>query len=339
MKRLLKNIIFFLFSCIRIIKIYYNHSNERTIYLFNTPSNCNLGDQAICIATKKIIQDNFKYKIVEIPCLEQKFIYKYLKKIITTNDIIVISGGGNMSPNWLSEFSGMKKVLTNFPNIKTIIFPQSLYFNNTQNHQKELNEIISIIKKHTSLLICLRDKKSYEFCNKNITKKTLYIPDIALYLNYSKYNYEKKEVLLIFRKDKEKILNSSTIVNIKSFLKGKNIKYKQTSTVKFKITFIKNRAKEFQRLINKIQKSSLVITDRLHGMIFAVITGTPCIAFNNSTDKIKYTHKWLSNLNYIKYIEANNVDEYILKLMKNKPEKYDFDNKLFNPLIDYINNL
>lgn len=38
----------------------------------------------------------------------------------------------------------------------------------------------------------------------------------------------------------------------------------------------------------KFRECELVITDRIHGMIFAAITGTPCIALSNY--KIKGTY-------------------------------------------------
>ena len=42
-----------------------------------------------------------------------------------------------------------------------------------------------------------------------------------------------------------------------------------------------NREQLLKQKIEEFQSAELVITDRLHGMIFSVITGTPCIAFDN----------------------------------------------------------
>ena len=40
--------------------------------------------------------------------------------------------------------------------------------------------------------------------------------------------------------------------------------------------------------------SKIVITDRLHGLIFSKITSTPCIAIDNSNNKIRETYNaWL----------------------------------------------
>ena len=42
-------------------------------------------------------------------------------------------------------------------------------------------------------------------------------------------------------------------------------------------------------------------------MILAAITGTPCIAMDNSSGKVKGVYSWIKYLNYITF--ANNVDE------------------------------
>ena len=62
-------------------------------------------------------------------------------------------------------------------------------------------------------------------------------------------------------------------------------------------------------LLKQIKKSKLLITDRLHGMIFAVITNTPCIAFANKSGKVKGVYNWISKDNdYVKF--ANSVEQF-----------------------------
>ena len=48
-------------------------------------------------------------------------------------------------------------------------------------------------------------------------------------------------------------------------------------------TYINKKVEEekIEEMLKKYRKCQLVITDRLHGMIFAAITSTPCIALGN----------------------------------------------------------
>ena len=56
----------------------------------------------------------------------------------------------------------------------------------------------------------------------------------------------------------------------------------------------------------------LIITDRLHGMIFAAITGTPCLALDNISGKVKGGYEWIKELKYICF--CNSQDELYEKV-------------------------
>ena len=92
---------------------------------------------------------------------------------------------------------------------------------------------------------------------------------------------------------------------------------------------------EIKEKMDDMRKSSLVITDRLHGMIFAVITGTPCIVFSNYNHKVKGTYEWISYLPYAKYVEnGEEAIAWIPKLIKMQDCKYDN-----TPLLPYYDQL
>ena len=84
------------------------------------------------------------------------------------------------------------------------------------------------------------------------------------------------------------------------------------------------RKKEVKNKLEQFKKAKLIITDRLHGMIFAAITSTPCIALGNYNHKIKSCSETLEHLGYIKYVDnVEEIDENIKYLMSNEFEKYD----------------
>lgn len=52
--------------------------------------------------------------------------------------------------------------------------------------------------------------------------------------------------------------------------------------------------------MKRIEACSVLVTDRLHGMIFAYITGTPCIVMDNKTNKVFGVYEeWLSDVDWI----------------------------------------
>ena len=88
---------------------------------------------------------------------------------------------------------------------------------------------------------------------------------------------------------------------------------------------LKNREAEVERKLDEFRQSRLVITDRLHGMVFAAITGTPCIAFNNSSGKVEGVWRvWLRHLPYIKFVEsADTASDSIDEMLSMGGQRFD----------------
>lgn len=49
--------------------------------------------------------------------------------------------------------------------------------------------------------------------------------------------------------------------------------------------------------------------NRVHGMIFCAITGTPCIVIDSKSSKVRGCYKWIRNLDYIRF--ADNVSQIV----------------------------
>ena len=67
------------------------------------------------------------------------------------------------------------------------------------------------------------------------------------------------------------------------------------------------RREGLRRFFDRLGTTELVVTDRLHGMIFCALEGIPCIALDNSYQKVLGAYKWLESLDYVQYI--TNVKE------------------------------
>ena len=71
---------------------------------------------------------------------------------------------------------------------------------------------------------------------------------------------------------------------------------------------IEEREFELNKIWTAFKKSKVVVTDRLHGMIFCAITKTPCVAIDNSNHKISGVYDaWLKDIGYIKMIKDYNI--------------------------------
>lgn len=59
----------------------------------------------------------------------------------------------------------------------------------------------------------------------------------------------------------------------------------------------------------------MVITDRLHGMIFCYITNTPCLVFQNNIYKVRETYEWIKGNKNINLV-SDYVEEEIQSFFK-----------------------
>lgn len=284
------------------INKYTSEKKSKKIFLTLVPNHKNLGDHAIAYATKKFIEENFKdYKLIEV-CMNDIYSDTFaIKKSLNNDDIIMILGGGNMGDMYKQEEWIRRFVISHFQNNKIISLPQTIDFSNTINGQYELRISQKIYSKHKYLTIMARESKSYEIMKDKFKNNTIIkSPDMVLSLGSLKLKNNREGVLLCLRNDKE-----SSIDNDKKneFIKGLNENFsnvKAIDTVVDYMVSIDERENELNNIWNEISSSEVVITDRLHGMIFCAITETPCIVLKNSNHKIEQSYSdWLKDKDYI----------------------------------------
>lgn len=305
------------------IELLKDTNEEKRIILFCTPEHGNLGDHAIAIAQHKFLKENYpEIKVIEITSnfyLKKK---EKIKKLIKNEDILIISGGGFLGSLWLNEEDIVRDIIKNFTENKIIIFPQTIFFEKNDFGKNELEKSKEIYRKHENLYITVRDKNSVYEAWKLIDKQEniLYVPDIVLYLENIKFQQEIKkdtDILICLRKDKEKVIDNK-IGNIILELKNRySLKYTDTVINSF---ILPDKRKEYvEEKILEFVNSKIVITDRLHGMIFAFLTKTPCIALNNSSGKVLGVYEWIKECGYIKVInDIEEIPKLIEILLKQK---------------------
>lgn len=113
---------------------------------------------------------------------------------------------------------------------------------------------------------------------------------------------KRQNVLLCFREDKEQSISEQVKRTIIATVKQCGKEYLETTTVE-KYAISPNQRETFvYKKLQEFRNSELVITDRLHAMLFAAITGTPCIAFDNCSKKVSGVYEWIYQLKYIKIV-------------------------------------
>lgn len=307
--------------------------------LFGIPIHGNIGDQAIAIAENKFLEDIGLKNVLEIISPDIENALKALKKIVNKRAIILIHGGGFLGNQWSIEQERTEKVIESFLDNKIIIFPQTIYFTGNKEGKIAEEKARKVFSKHHSLVICAREDKSYLMMKEIFPNvKVIFIPDIVLYLGEFEKHFEKDGILLCLRKDPEAKLKAGDRKMIYDIVSKYERNIAWTDTVIDQVININEREECFYKKLEEFAKSKLIITDRLHGMIFAAMTKTPCIVMGNYNHKVKGVYEWIKNLKYITYIDSiDEVEEKVKELYDLKVDKYDkIDENLFNELIEEL---
>lgn len=314
------------------IKRKLNQQNK--IVYIGSPLHGNIGDHAISIATMKMFKE-VSLPVVEIPGLIYMRNKKSIFKKVTLEDIIIITGGGLIGNLWMQEEEMVKSVIETFYQNKLVIFPETFYFEENVSGKMELKKLKKCINSHLNIYIMTREKNSYLFCKKHFknTKGIYLLPDMVLTLNEQR-NQKRTNLLFVLRKDKEKAFSLEKIEEY--FPRSKSLDTVMPYSIK-----LKERENEFQKVLHEFSCSKLVVTDRLHAMIFSAITGTPCIAIDNKNKKISGVYEWIKDLEYISFCddETKLIEQINLKLQNKFEQNYMLDQKFKKEILDLLNHI
>lgn len=299
------------------------HKKESVI-LIGTPLHKNLGDHLIAKHEKEFLFNIYgKENVIEIPTEVFVIFGKNIINKISTRTLIFISGGGWMGDVWEQDERCMQTIISTFKNNRVIVLPQTLYFSNeySQSSRELIDSARHVYSSCKNLTLLFREENS---CNvaKKLYRDTVALiklfPDMALYTNKYEKSNKKNGWILCLRDDREKVCSDSLDNSVYALAKihGKTVRI--SSTIANHAVPIWLRNYRIRKKIKEFSKAELVVTDRLHGMIFAAISGTKCIAFDNQTKKVSGVYKqWLySNKEIIVLPHDASADDVVHSIEK-----------------------
>ena len=267
----------------------------------------NLGDVAITYAQSQILKSMLpEYEIVDFPISKTLANLKTLKRNCTRDDIITIVGGGNMGDLYGDIELLRLMIVKLFPHNRIISFPQTIEYRNPIQNKFLLNLSKRIYNRHKHLLLCAREEVSYSTIKElyPCTKSCL-VPDIVMTLDKRIDTIQRNQtrIILCLRNDKEKLTTALDVEQLRAQLvsKGYQVENRDTHIGKTKMP-LKERENELKLIWDDFSRSRLVITDRLHGMIFAFITGTPAVVLPSNNFKVEKCFKWIKDCGFIKFL-------------------------------------
>lgn len=308
--------------------------------LLDTPRHNNIGDLAIALAERKFIDEQLHLPYCEVCAPLLDYNEKLLSRMISPNQTILVHGGGFLGTLWLNEEMRFRRILSAFRDHRIIVFPQTATFPTKDRKSRAiLKQSQKAYQGHPNLTICAREAQSLELMKRLFPKVHVeLIPDIVTSLKMDTISASKRRgILLCMRHDHEKAFSESDYTALLSFLQKEYESINITDTIADTDPLSVDDGDHL--VIGKLaefKEAQLVITDRLHGMVFAAITGTPCVAINNANKKVENVYRWLENLEYVKFSENDLpcIQDAIREIDLSKD--YAYDNKALKPYFDKL---
>lgn len=309
------------------LRTYLSDCDGKTAVIPGTPLHDNLGDSAIFLAQKKFLE-NCGYTVKEITWEQSRTHRKLLRKIIPPNTLIAQLGGGNMGNQWIGEERLHRTLTKDYPHHPTVIFPQTIYFTPDADGATERVVSASVYGSHPTLVLVTREANSFAVAKKMCPETTVLLtPDIVLSATMETFGAMPQTrcgILLCMRSDSERSTTDEMQSALEEMLADTKETIRKTDMYAEDAVTPQNRASLVRAKMEEFAAARLVITDRLHGMIFAALTATPCIVFTNNNYKISGTYEWLRYLPYIRFADSvQRAEDYLPELLAMKAQKFD----------------
>lgn len=312
---------------------------QKHAYVFVAPDYGNLGDHAIMEGERTFLED-MGMCVHEFPayCFSN---YEYITRCTSKSDgVIFITGGGFLGSLWPEHQMQTLQIIKLHPNNPIVIFPQTLFWEDGTDSAL-MQKTVEVFSGHPSLLLCARDFVSYLLMKRLYPKcKVFLVPDVALYKDWSSM-YEqtgkRSGALLCLKEDKESILSEVQKQGLKELCAKRFQSVTFYNTASDREIDASKREELLSELLHRFREVKLIVTDRLHGMLFAAITETPCVVLDNCNHKLRSTYEWLRDIPYVRFAYAfDQVEEKIREVMQVTEPRFFFDRIYFKELEDYI---
>lgn len=301
--------------------------NRKTVFLLMTPEHENLGDHAIALAETQLLRScGIDYVEITSNALDEMQQYGVLS--IMNGCPILMQGGGYLGTLWYHSEEVLREIIEKNPKSSILLLPNTIFYEDTPWGRQAFEESREIYNRHQNLYLYARERTSYEIMRKAYPHVKL-MPDMVFSMNQCGKPLPRRGCLLSLRHDQERTRTEeqeNRILHQVRELFGDAVR--QSDMVKAEWIPVSQRERELEEKFREFAAAKLVVTDRLHGMIFCAITGTPCIVLDSKSPKVRGCYEWIRDLSYIRFVD--DVSKITEEYRKIPEETFVYDNSHLN---------
>lgn len=279
---------------------------ESRFIVLATPTYGNLGDRALEMGEQVFVNKYFSdYRYCGIPLEHVTGILLRKRKYVRKRDLVAIQAGGNMGTLYPGIHRRQERAIRRLKKRQISVFPQTYYYSADEQGRRFLNRSNRLYASCDNLKIFVRDESSFHFVKENIPCGDVeWMPDMALMLpEFDAKGIERKGAMVCFRNDKERTMSVGNLDRILGYIEERFGHVVQEDTHVYHDDLPQEEAeKELEKLFIRMASVEIVLTDRLHGMVFAALTRTPCIVVSSKSYKIQGVYDWIRENEYIQLL-------------------------------------
>jgi len=286
---------------------------DRPVALLDFPRYSNVGDAAIwlgeisCLAACGIPRDHVRYM-----CDVATYSESNLRRSIGESGFILLHGGGNFGDLWAGHQQFRETVIAAFPNNPIVVLPQSIHFT----EPRALDTAAVAFNRHGDLTVLVRDQASLDVLRERFTTCNILCPDMAFCLGKLDRPVEAdRDIVYLARVDKESQFSADTrvragitavdwpdVANVRTWQLGNALGDFQANHPRIARSlrapiqaFVRSSygAMSTERLTlgnSLLARGRVVVTDRLHVHILALLMRIPHVVLDNNYGKIRRFH-------------------------------------------------
>lgn len=289
----------------RIVRATLGSDLGRPYALLDFPCFPNAGDAAIWLGTRALLAALGMPPPV-YTCDNRTFEPELLARLVGDGPILLL-GGGNFGDLFAKHERLREAVVARFPGNRVIQLPQSLHFRSAV----ALASARRALGAHPRLAVLVRDAASLATATDGLGLKATLCPDLAFALPAPREDARRRRILWLARGDAwrrhappapaddlvvadwppERPSLRRTYVRVLSSLvrrgRARGTRVRTALSRAYDPLARRRVARAFRRLAGE----SVVVTDRLHGHVLALLSGTPHVLLDDATGKIRGFHE------------------------------------------------
>lgn len=256
------------------------------------PYHANLGDLAQTVAVERFLHEEFPdYRLESYDRLDlTERLVEDLVRRLRDDDLVFLQSSGDFGsfhdgrtpmPQVLPYTEFRRRIAQALPGRRIINLPTTVYYGDSEPALKSLERDRQAFGDTRFTLLC-REEESLRIARDRLPCEALFFPDFVFRMRPRLSGAKRTGARLLLRNDSEAALDPEQRAQLKTTLSArfgsvieKDILHSPFATV----SIVRDEC--IEEVLDMYCRTEVVVTDKMHGMIIATITGTPCIAVSS----------------------------------------------------------